>query len=81
MAILVPDEKLDCFGIMRKKFGLDKIGLAFYPGPVLPPRPDGSTLKMSLAGPLNKLKKFLSTTIELENDRVHLNQSGFFRLI
>ena len=68
MAILVLDDKLDCFGIIRKNFGSDKIGLAFYPGPALPPRADGSTLKMGPAVPLNKLKKFLSTTIELEND-------------
>ena len=42
--ILIPDDKLDCFGIMRKKFGSDRNGLAFYPGPVLPPRTDGCPL-------------------------------------
>ena len=44
VAILVPDDKLDCFGILRKTFGSDKNGLAFYPGPALPPRADGSPL-------------------------------------
>ena len=42
VAILVPDDKLDCFGILGKKFGSDKNGLAFYPVPLLPPRADGS---------------------------------------
>ena len=40
----VPDDKLDCFGILRKIFGSDQNGLVFYPRPVLPPRADGSTL-------------------------------------
>ena len=40
MAILVPDDKLDCFGYFGGKL-LVKNGLAFYPGPVLPPRTDG----------------------------------------
>ena len=44
MTILVPDDKLDCLGILRKHFGLGKNGLAFYPGPVLPRRADGSPL-------------------------------------
>ena len=35
MAILVLDDKLDCFGILRKKFVLDKNGPAFNPGPVV----------------------------------------------
>ena len=38
VAILVQYDKLDCFG------QLEKNGLAFYPGPVLPPRTDGSSL-------------------------------------
>ena len=29
MAILVPDDKLDCFDLMGKKFCLDKYGLSF----------------------------------------------------
>ena len=46
MGILVPDEKLDCLGLLRKKFGSDKNGLAFYLGPVLSPRADGSPLDL-----------------------------------
>ena len=41
MAILVPDDKLDCFVLMYF-FALDKNSLAFYPGPALPSRTDGS---------------------------------------
>ena len=41
MAILVLDEKLDCFGGLEK-IALDKNGLAFCLGPVMPPWPDGS---------------------------------------
>ena len=44
MAILVPDDKLDYFGILRKKIVTDKNDPAFYPGPVLPPRTDGSPI-------------------------------------
>ena len=47
MAILVPDDMLDCLGILRKKFDLDKNGLAIYPGPGVPPRGDGSPLMSS----------------------------------
>ena len=42
VAILVPHDKLDCFGLQREKFVSDQNGLAFYPGPVLPPWADGS---------------------------------------
>ena len=42
VVILVPDDKKDCFGLLRKKLGSDKNGLAFYLGPALPPRADGS---------------------------------------
>ena len=42
MAILVPDDRLFCFN--REKIWLRLKGLAFYPGPVLPPRADGSPL-------------------------------------
>ena len=49
MAILFPDDKLDCFGLLRKKIGSDKNGLAFYSGPVLPPRADGSPLAVASA--------------------------------
>ena len=41
VAILVLDDKLDCLGILRKKFVGEKNGPAFYPGPVLPPGTDG----------------------------------------
>ena len=41
MAILVLGEKLDCFGGLEK-IALDKNGLAFCLGPVMPPWPDGS---------------------------------------
>ena len=44
--ILIQDDKLDCFGLLRKKIGSDKNGLAFYSGPVLPPRDDGSPIKL-----------------------------------
>ena len=42
MAILVPDDKLDHFGSLRKKICFGQNGLAFYLGPVLLPRADGS---------------------------------------
>ena len=42
-AILVPDDKLDCFGYGRK-FGPDRNCLVFSPGLELPPRADGSPL-------------------------------------
>ena len=41
VAMLVQDDKLDCFGILRKKFASDKNGPAFYPRAVLPLRTDG----------------------------------------
>ena len=44
VAILVPDDKLGSFGQLEN-FLLDQNGLAFYPGLVLPPRTDGSSLK------------------------------------
>ena len=46
-----PDDKLDCFGILRKKIGLDKNGLVFYPGLVLPPSDDGTPLLHLHEGP------------------------------
>ena len=46
MTILVPDDEQDCFGKLRKKIDSDKNGLAFYSGPVLPPRADGSLIKL-----------------------------------
>ena len=42
VAILVPDDKLECFDLLRKKFCSDKNGLAFYLGPVLLSRADGA---------------------------------------
>ena len=45
--ILVLDDKLDCFGSIRKLFYLVKKGLAFCPRPVPPPRADGSSLGLS----------------------------------
>ena len=45
-AILVPNDKLDCFGQLESFFCLVKNGLAFYPGPVLPPRTNSSSLIM-----------------------------------
>ena len=45
VAILVKDDKLDCSKILRKIFVLDKSNPTFYPGPVLPPRADGSPFK------------------------------------
>ena len=44
VAILVPDDKLDCFDVLTKKIGLGPNSPAFYPGPVLPPRADCSPL-------------------------------------
>ena len=41
MAILLPDDKLDCFGLLEKNW-LGQNRVAFYPGPVVPPRADGS---------------------------------------
>ena len=49
MAILVPDDKLDCFGQFGNFF-LVKNGPAFNPGPVLPPRTDGSSFEISSRG-------------------------------
>ena len=55
MAILVLDDKLDCFVEMVFCYGQN--GLAFYPGPVLPPRTDSypfsCTCIMRLAEPLD----------------------------
>ena len=47
-ALLVPDNKLDCFGFLE--FFEEQNGLAFYPGPVLPPSNDGSPI-ISVVGP------------------------------
>ena len=44
---MVPDDKLDCLGQLEF-FCLDKNGLAFYPGLVMPPRTDGSSLEKLL---------------------------------
>ena len=44
LAILVPNDKLDCFDALRKKFVLDKNNPALDLGPVLPPRADGSPM-------------------------------------
>ena len=44
VVILVPDDKLDCFGLCEK-ISWDKNGVAFYPGPVGPPRADDSPLR------------------------------------
>ena len=41
--ILVPDDKLGCFDLIRKKI-MHKNGLAFKPGPAQPLRADGSPL-------------------------------------
>ena len=51
VAILVPDDKLDCFGQLKKIY-LVKNGQAFYPGPALPvpSRTDGSSLFSSPPG-------------------------------
>ena len=40
VAILVPDDMQDCFGILRKN-----LALAFYSGPVLTTRADGSPFR------------------------------------
>ena len=48
VVILVPDDKLDCFGRLENCFCLIKNGLAFYPGPVMSPRTDGSSLNCTL---------------------------------
>ena len=42
-AILVPDDRLDCF-VLAEKSAFGKNSLAFYLGPVLPPRTYGSPL-------------------------------------
>ena len=44
VAILVLDDKLNYFGQLENAFFQVKNGLAFYLGPVLPPRTDGSSL-------------------------------------
>ena len=43
VAILVPDDKLDCF-VQLENFFLVKNVLAFYPGLTLPPGTDGFSL-------------------------------------
>ena len=56
---LVPDDKLDCFGLLENFF-LVKNGLAFHPGPSLPPETDGSSfLKLGtfFAFPANKTQR------------------------
>ena len=50
MAELVPDDKLHSFVLPVKKIGSDQNGVAFYPGPVLPPRADGSPLHKAYIG-------------------------------
>ena len=45
VGILVQDDKLDCFGFSEDKIWLQQNGLAFYLGPVLPPRDDGSSIE------------------------------------
>ena len=40
MAVPVPDDKLDHFGLPEKS-SIDKNELAFHPGRVLPPKTDG----------------------------------------
>ena len=57
VVIMVPNDKLDCFGILRKKFGSDKNGLAIYPGPGVPPRADGSPLMSFTDIPLHRFIK------------------------
>ena len=56
MTILVPHDKLGCFGILKNIFGSDKNGPAFDPGPVLPPRADGSPFDLSPLSSRFKLK-------------------------
>ena len=48
MAILVPDDKLNCFVFNGNFLAFHKAGLAFYPGPLLPPRTDGSPLRLKV---------------------------------
>ena len=58
VAILVPDDKLDCY-VSSDFFAFDKNSQDFYPGPVLPPRTDGSPLwKIVLIKKYYHLKKF-----------------------
>ena len=49
----VPDDKLDCLGLLWKKLLSDKAAKLFIRDPVLPPRVDGSPLRATfLNGPL-----------------------------
>ena len=57
-AILLSDDKLDCFAHTEENIGLDKNGLAFYPRPKLPPWADGS--------PLSQILKVYNTMLFLE---------------
>ena len=41
---LSPDDRIGCFDMMGKSTVWIKISLAFYPGPALPPRADGSPI-------------------------------------
>ena len=45
MTILVQDDKLECYGALRKKIGEDHNCLALHLGPQLPPRAEGSLFK------------------------------------
>ena len=45
MTILVQDDKLECFGALRKRIDEDHNSLALHMEPQLPPRADGSLFK------------------------------------
>ena len=49
-AILVPDDKLNCFGQLENFFAWSKVVQLFYLGPVLPSITDGSSLSWHLLG-------------------------------
>ena len=48
VTILVPADELDCIDQLENSFARSKMILTFYPGPMLPPRTDGSSLKQNV---------------------------------
>ena len=88
MAKLVLDDKVDCFGLLREKIWLGQKGLAFHPGPVLPPRADGSPFHRSINSFAEKLEVnsevefffyLLFHQFKIEIGERQSNQNQYFR--
>ena len=57
VAILVLDGKLDSFGQLENFLAWSKMVLLFYPGPVLPPRTDGSLSEVKVSHVVKWLRR------------------------